>query len=161
MTKFARMPLAFAVMTAVMLVFIVTLIRSDSFNIGSAADSEHGELNPAEQSPNNLGLSSKVDFLFGRPRWLPGGVVQIIPTVGVNFGFIRPIASGYAFGRSFMVGTSTTLSDEELGSTSKHRVSFETGMRVYLSPTQYVSIICGRRYEKDSVTTNFKTALRL
>ena len=161
MTKMVRMLLAFAAIAVVMLIFIVTLIHSDSFVRPTSSEFESVELDAAEQSPNNLGLSSKVDFLFGRPRWLPGGVVQIIPTVGVDFGFIRPIASGYAVGRSFMVGTSTTLSDEELGYSTKHRVSFETGMRVYLSPTQYVSIICGRRYDKDSVTTNFKTALRL
>ena len=148
-------------MTVVMLMFFVTLIRSDSVVRPTSSEPESVEVDAAKQSPNNLGLSSEVDFLFGRPSWLPGGVIQIIPTVGVNFGFIRPIASGYAVGRSFMVGTSTTLSDEELGYSTKHRVSFETGMRVYLSPTQYVLITCGRRYDKGSVTTNFKTALRL
>ncbi len=161
MTKFVRMLSAFAAIAVVMLIFIVTLIHSDSFVRPTSSTPESVEVDAAEQSPNNLGLSSNVDFLFERPRWLPGGVIQIIPTVGVDFGFIRPIASGYAVGRSFMVGTSTTLSDEELGYSTKHRVSFETGMRVYLSPTQYVLITCGRRYEKNSVTTNFKTALRL
>ena len=161
MNKMVRMLLAVVVIPAVMLLFTVTILRSDSFNTRSASDSQCVELDAVEQSPNNLGLSTEVDFLFERPSWLPGGVIQIIPTVGVNFGFIRPIASGYAVGRSFMVGTSTTLSDEELGYSTKHRVSFETGMRVYLSPTQYVLITCGRRYDEDSVTTNFKTALRL
>lgn len=161
MTKIVRILLSVGVMATVMLVFIVAIIRGDSFNTRSTSDSQRVELDAVEQSPNNLGLSTEVDFLFGRPSWLPGGVIQIIPTVGVNFGFIRPIASGYAIGRSFMVGTSTTLSDEELGYSTKHRVSFETGMRVYLSPTQYVLITCGRRYDEDSVTTNFKTALRL
>ncbi len=161
MTKIVSTLLAFGAIAAVMLVFIVTLLHSDSFNIRTSSEPESVELDAANQSPNNLGLSSEVDFLFGRPRWLPGGVIQIIPTVGVDFGFIRPIASGYAVGRSFMVGTSTTLSDEELGFSTKHRVSFETGIRVYLSPSQYVSITCGKQYDEDSVTTNFKTALRL
>lgn len=161
MTKFVRMLSAFAAIAVVMLIFIVTLIHSDSFLRPTSSEFESVELEAAEQSPNTLGLSSDVDFLFGRPRWLPGGVIQIIPTVGVDFGFIRPIASRFAFGRSFMVGTSTTLSDEELGYSTKHRISFETGMRVYLSPTQYVLITCGKQYDEDSVTTNFKTALRL
>lgn len=155
MTKPVRILLAVGLITAVVLMLTVGYDRH------SYPDSPRVELDTAEQSPNNLGLSTAVDFLFERPRWLPGGVIQIIPTVGVNFGFIRPIASGYAFVRSFKVGTSTTLSDEELGYSTKHRVSFEIGMRVYLSPTQYVSIICGRRYDKDSVTTKFETALRL
>ena len=161
MTKIVRKLLAVAAMTAVMLFFTFTLIHSDSIVHPTSSEPESVEVDAAVQSPNNLELSTAVDLLFGRPQWLPGGVIQILPNVGVNFGFIRPIASGYAFGRSFMVGTSATLSDEELGSTSKHRISFETGMRVYLSPTQYVSIICGRRYEEKSITTNFKTALRL
>ncbi|MDE0184375.1 MAG: hypothetical protein OXP71_02830 [Candidatus Poribacteria bacterium] len=161
MIKLVGVLLAVVAIAVVMLIFTVTLIHSDSFVRPTSSEFESVELDTTEQSPNNLGLSTEVDFLFERPRWLPGGVTQIIPTVGVNFGFMRPIASGYAFGRSFKVGTSATLSDEELGSTSKHRISFESGMRVYLSPTQYVLITCGRRYDKDSVTTNFKTALRL
>lgn len=160
MTKIVRMLLAVGTMTVVMLMFFVTLIGSDSFVRPTSSEFKSVELAAAVQSPNNLGLSSEVGFLFERPSWAPGGVIQIIPTVGVNFGFIRPSASRFAFARSYMVGTSTTLSDEELGYSTKHRVSFETGMRVYLSPTQYVLIACGKRYDEDSVTTNVKTVLR-
>ena len=87
-------------------------------------------------------------------------VIRITPTLGVNFDLIRLNPSAVNFARSFKVRTNTTLSDEEFGSATKHRYSYETGIRVYLSPMQYVALNYGKWYEEDSVTTSFETELR-
>lgn len=60
-----------------------------------------------------------------------------------------------------MVGTSTTHSDEELGYSTKHRLSYETGIRIYLSPTIGLNVTRGKRYVGDSVTTGFTTGIGL
>ena len=63
MTKIVRMSLAVATMTAVMLLFVVTLIRSNSFNAPSTAESERDEPNASEQARDDFGLSA--DTLTG------------------------------------------------------------------------------------------------
>ena len=160
MTKVVRMPLAVGTMTAVMLIFVVTLIRSDSFNAPPTAESERVDPNAPEQAGDDLGLSADFELFNVGSRWFSDGVVRIVPILGPNFNLSRLHKSTANFAKSFMVGTSITFSDEELGYSTKHRYSYETGIQVYLSPMQYVEFIYGKRYEEDSLTTSVKTELR-
>ena len=161
MSNIVRMLLAVGTMTAVILIFVVTLIRSDSFNASSTAESERVDPNATEQARDDLGLSADLDFFNVRPRWLSDGVIRIVPTLGPNFNLPRLHTSTANFGRTFMVGTSTTHSDEELGYSTKHRFSYKTGIRIYLSPTIDVGFMHGKRYVGDSVTTSIKTGFGL
>ena len=154
------MLLAVGVVAVVILIFIVKPMCTVLSYRQSSPDSGRVEINAADRARMFLGLSSDLDLLDARPRWLSDGVIRITPTLGVNIGLLRPYISATSFARSFMVGTSTTLSDKELCFTTKHRYSYETGIRVYLSPMQYVGIIYGKRYEGDSVTISFETELR-
>lgn len=160
MTKFVGMLLAVAIITAVMLIFIVTLIASVPFHLHSAVESKRVEINTTERPRSNLGLPSDIAPFDARPRWLSDRVIRITPMLGVNFDLIRLNLSAANFARSFKIRTSTTLSDEEFGSATKHRYSYETGIQVYLSPMQYVAINYANRYEEDSVATRIETELR-
>lgn len=161
MIKIIRTLLAVAITTVVMFVFIVTLILNVPFHLYSSVESERFEADGAEHPPINFGLSSNIYPFHTGLAWLPDGMVRIIPPLGVNIGLLRPYYSATSFARSFMVGTSTTLSDEELGYSTKHRLSYETGIRIHLSPTIGLNFTHGKRYEGDNVTTSFTTGFGL
>ena len=149
------------VFLAVGLIAVVVGMLAVGYDRHSSSLPKRVGINSTEQSRNNLGMSADLDLLYARTRWLSDGVIRITPTLGVNFGLLKPYTSATNFARSFKVSTSTILSDEDFGSTTKHRYSYETGIRVYLSLMQYVGISYGKRYEGDSVTISFETELRL
>ena len=161
MIKIVKTILAVAITTVVMFVFIATLLLNVPFHLYSPVESARSEAGAADQPLTNFGLSSNIYPFHTGLAWLPDGMVRIIPPLGVNFGLLRPYYSATRYARSFMVGTNTTFSDEELGYSTKHRLSYETGIRIYLSPSIDVSITRGKRYVGDSVTSSFKTGFGL
>ena len=158
MTKIFRMLLTVGTITAVILIFIVTLMSTVPSYRHFSPGSERVEINATEQSRINLGLSSDFD---ARPRWLSDGMVRIIPTLGMNFDFLQPNASMDGFVRSVKVSVDDEPSDGESGLPTKRHRSYETGIRIYLSPTIDVGVTYGKRYEGNSVTTSIETGFRL
>ena len=94
-------------------------------------------------------------------RWNSDGVVRITSILGANINVTRLYTSFARFGNSIKVSVDDTPFGEEFGSATKHRYSYESGIRVYLSPMQYVGFIYGKRYEGDSDTTSHETGFRL
>ena len=161
MTKIVRTLLAVAIVTVVMLMFIVTLILTVPFHLHSSVESERAEVDAAERPLTHLGLSSDLDLSDAKPRWFSDVTVRITPTLGVSFDFLRPYAYTDGYVSYVKVSVDDTLSGEESGSATKHRYSYETGIRMYFSPTLNVGVTYGERYEGDSVTTSLETGFGL
>lgn len=152
MTRFVERLLTVGIIAIVILVLSIVACRNPS------PDSGRVEINATEQSRINLGLSSDFD---ARPRWLSDGMVRIIPTLGMNFDFLQPNASMDGFVRSVKVSVDDEPSDGESGLPTKRHRSYETGIRIYLSPTIDVGVTYGKRYEGDSITTSLETGFGL
>ena len=161
MTKRVGVLLAVGAIAVVILIFIVTPMRTVLPYRHSSPDSGRVEINAADRARMFLGLSSDLDLLDARPRWFSDGVIRITPTLGVNFGFLRPLASTFGFARSVKVCVDGTPSDGETDFAANHHRSYETGIRVYFSPSLHVGVTYGKRYEEDSVTTILETEVRL
>ena len=157
MTKIVRVLLAVAAIAVVILIFTV------GYDGHSSPESGRIGINATERARHIIGLLSNLapfDASWS-PRWLSDGVIRIVPILGANLDFLRPYRCTTKFGNSIKVSVDDTLSDGEFGSATEYRYSYETGIRVYLSPMQYVGIIYGKRYEGDSVTTSLETGIRL
>jgi hypothetical protein len=161
MTKRVGGLLAVGTIAAVMLVFIVTLILNVPFQLHSSVEWERAEVDAAEQPPFNFGLSSNNYLFDAGPAWFLDGIIRIIPTLGVNFDFLRPYASADGVIRSTKVSIVEETFDGEPGFAAKHRHSYETGIRICLSPTLDVGATHGKRYEGNRVATSLETGFGL